>query len=321
MSTELAVRPATQVARVGDRGIQLGSVGDLLALSAQIAASGLAPRGLETKEKVFVAIQMGMELGLSPMVSLRTIAVINGRPCLWGDGAMGLVSGSGQLESIHETASGEGENYTATCTVKRKGRPEASASFSVADAKRANLWGKAGPWQQYPKRMLQMRARGFALRDVFADVLQGLMTSDEAADIEPVETAPAEVSSGEPVIAKPVSLDDLDEGAADVAASDPAPGTPDEAEQTPVVEEAPKEEDVKQGEIDADAAFGIHVGEALESRGIASDRKTGPGRTVYAAIRKRLKVSALLNLDADERKQLLADIAAGNYDDLKKESK
>jgi hypothetical protein len=301
MSTELAVRPATQVARVGDRGIQLGSVGDLLALSAQIAASGLAPRGLETKEKVFVAIQMGMELGLSPMVSLRTIAVINGRPCLWGDGAMGLVSGSGQLESIHETASGEGENYTATCTVKRKGRPEASASFSVADAKRANLWGKAGPWQQYPKRMLQMRARGFALRDVFADVLQGLMTSDEAADIEPVETAPAEVSS--------------------VAASDPAPGTPDEAEQTPVVEEAPKEEDVKQGEIDADAAFGIHVGEALESRGIASDRKTGPGRTVYAAIRKRLKVSALLNLDADERKQLLADIAAGNYDDLKKESK
>ena len=55
-------------------------------------------------------------------------------------------------------------------------------SFSVIDAKRAGLWKKEGPWLDYPKRMLQMRARAFALRDAFADVLGGLYVREE---IEP----------------------------------------------------------------------------------------------------------------------------------------
>jgi hypothetical protein len=39
--------------------------------------------------------------------------------------------------------------------------------------------------------MLQMRARGFALRDAFPDVLKGLITAEEAADF-PEETKPRE---------------------------------------------------------------------------------------------------------------------------------
>ena len=50
-------------------------------------------------------------------------------------------------------------------------------------AKKASLWTKPGPWQQYPDRMLQMRARGFALRDTFADVLRGLISREEAEDM------------------------------------------------------------------------------------------------------------------------------------------
>ena len=46
-------------------------------------------------------------------------------------------------------------------------------------AKRAGLWGKQGPWQQFPDRMMQMRARGFTLRDGFADVLGGLYLREE----------------------------------------------------------------------------------------------------------------------------------------------
>ena len=69
---------------------------------------------------------------------------------------------------------------------QRKGRKPVVAKFSVEDAKRAGLWGKTGPWQAYPKRMMQMRARGFALRDAFADVLKGLMTVEEAWDNTPL---------------------------------------------------------------------------------------------------------------------------------------
>jgi hypothetical protein len=53
------------------------------------------------------------------------------------------------------------------------------------DAKAAGLQGKQGPWTQYPKRMRQMRARAFALRDVFPDVLRGLPVAEEVMDIPP----------------------------------------------------------------------------------------------------------------------------------------
>ena len=58
----------------------------------------------------------------------------------------------------------------------------------MEDAKRAGLYGKQGPWQQYPKRMLQMRARAWALRDVFPDVLRGVHVAEEAQDL-PAERA------------------------------------------------------------------------------------------------------------------------------------
>ena len=71
----------------------------------------------------------------------------------------------------------------ATCTAKRRGYEKPTVvRFSVADAKKAGLWGKSGPWSQYSKRMLQLRARGFALRDAFPDVLKGLVTAEEAQD-------------------------------------------------------------------------------------------------------------------------------------------
>jgi hypothetical protein len=74
---------------------------------------------------------------------------------------------------------------TAHCLVKRRyneDMEETVATFSVMDAKQARLWGKQGPWQQYPKRMLAMRARGFAIRDAFPDAMKGMITAEEAQD-------------------------------------------------------------------------------------------------------------------------------------------
>jgi hypothetical protein len=130
-----------------------------------------------------LAIQHGSEVGLSPMQSLQSIAVINGRPTIWGDAALALVQSSPVCEYVREFTEGQGENLTAVCECKRRGYPAPTVSrFSMADAKRAGLAGKAGPWSQYPERMLALRARGFALRNAFADALRGLITAEEAQD-------------------------------------------------------------------------------------------------------------------------------------------
>lgn len=131
----------------------------------------------------FVAMQAGAEIGLSPMQSIQNIAVINGKPGIYGPAALALVEASGKLEDIDEGWEGEGDKRVAVVTLKRVGRKARTFQFSVADAVRAGLWKKQGPWTQYPDRMLLARARGFALRDVFPDVLLGCAhTIEELTD-------------------------------------------------------------------------------------------------------------------------------------------
>ena len=141
-----------------------------------------------------IAILHGLEVGLSPMQALQRIAVVNGRPTIWGDGALALVQASGLANFVSEVVSGDTpEQWVASCTVLRRGEKQVvTRTFSVEDARRARLWGKAGPWSEYPQRMLQMRARAFALRDVFADVLGGLYLHEELVDCE-------ETSSWQPI--------------------------------------------------------------------------------------------------------------------------
>ncbi len=150
-------------------------------IAKAVHAARMAPKGMDTPEQCMVAILHGLEVGLTPLAALQRIAVVNGRPTIWGDGALALVRASGLAERIVERIEGEGPaQWNAVCEVLRKGDTDpVIRTFSVEDAKRARLWGKAGPWTDYPRRMLQMRARAFALRDAFADVLGGLYLREE----------------------------------------------------------------------------------------------------------------------------------------------
>ena len=195
MTTEISTTPA--------RGLALSTMADAMKFGEMIANSDFAPKDFRGKPASCVlAIQAGAEIGLSPMQAMQSIAVVNGRPSIFGDAAMAVAKASPVCEYVTEIIEGEGEQMVAICTAKRRGYPAPTISrFSVADAKKAGLWGKSGPWTQYPKRMLQMRARGFALRDCFPDVLRGLVTAEEAQDYPAVTVAPEPVR--EPVVVRP----------------------------------------------------------------------------------------------------------------------
>lgn len=173
------------------RGFAPATITEAIQFSEMLASSQMVPRAYQGKpQDIMVCVQWGYEIGLAPMQALQNIAVINGKPSVYGDAAMALVQASPVCEDVEEYFEGEGTpNPVAVCVAKRKGRKPVVSKFSVEDAKRAGLWGKQGPWQAYPKRMLAMRARGFALRDAFPDVLKGLITAEEAQDF-PDEAKP-----------------------------------------------------------------------------------------------------------------------------------
>ena len=171
---QLAVAQQTQTFDLSPRNFE-----QALTFSDYLADSDLVPKDFKGRPgNCLIAMQWGAELGLKPLQAMQNRAIINGRPSRWGDAVIALVRASPLGEFVIESDDGQ----AATCRVKRRGEPEQSRTFSMEDAKIAGLQGKAGPWTQYPKRMRQMRARAFALRDVFPDVLRGLPVAEELMD-------------------------------------------------------------------------------------------------------------------------------------------
>lgn len=192
------VEPANLPAPTFGAQMQLRTLANAMEFAKVVMASGLAPKGMNP-EGVVIAMQMGYEVGLSPMQAIQNIASINGRPAIWGDAQLALVRASGLLESYSQEIIGEPGTDGRGCRVgvKRVGSPACVEEFTVGDAKRAGLWGKQGPWTQYPQRMLLFRARGFILRDQFGDVLKGLRSAEEVMD-EPREIDITAVATDRP---------------------------------------------------------------------------------------------------------------------------
>lgn len=175
----------------GSKSLQLGNIEEIYRAAQAFSKTNFVPQCYRGKpDDAFAALTLGMEVGLPPMRSLQSIAVVNGTPCIYGDAQLALVKASGQLIHFKEYYEGnEGEdNFAAGCEIQREGDSDITVEkFTVQDAKNAKLWGKQGTWQTHPKRMLRYKARAFALRDKFADVLLGLTHSVEEMQGEGVK--------------------------------------------------------------------------------------------------------------------------------------
>jgi hypothetical protein len=224
-------------AEMGTRGVQLRNLKELAEFSRMAFQSGLAPSAFKTPQAVAVAIQTGMEHGLTPLAALKAVYVVNGLPAWRGESALGLVRASGLMAvgSYRAWIEAQGDDMVACCQSQRVGESSVTTTFSVKDAKVAGLWGKRGskgqdtPWITYPKRMLLWRAIAFHLKDVYPDVLGGAPIAEEAIDIEARARDAEPKKSLMASVAGPVSEDRL-LAAAGVTVPDQAPQGTDETD-------------------------------------------------------------------------------------------
>ena len=90
VKTEVAVaKPTAQIKApiaFGGQGVQLASLDEAYRFANAVVASGFAPRGMEKPESVLIAIQLGMELGMTPMplVGEEFLAFIQAENRRWG---------------------------------------------------------------------------------------------------------------------------------------------------------------------------------------------------------------------------------------------
>ena len=180
--------PSTALARpswieVMDRGLELAEV---------IANTDFVPKGLRGNQPaILAAILYGHEVGLEPMTSLSTIAVIDGKPTMAAEAQRALILAGG-----HELTLEESTSTRATWAGRRRGdKTTTRVTWTLDDAKRARLAGRPA-WQAYPAAMLSARASAALARAIFPDVIRGMAATEELeGDVD--ETTPAPVTEGE----------------------------------------------------------------------------------------------------------------------------
>lgn len=149
-----------------------------------LVKSGLLPSVYNTPEKVIIALQMGHELGLKPMVAINNIAVINGRPTLGANLMMAVINGNPEFHSYVEEYDNEDKPTWCKITIGRKkngGVVKYSSKFSLEDAETAGLITK-DTWKKYPKAMMTARAISATAKKAFPDILAGIYTPEEMTE-------------------------------------------------------------------------------------------------------------------------------------------
>lgn len=149
-------------------------------------ASGLLPSSIKTAQQALYVILTGRDLGLSPVQSLRSINVIQGKIEVAADMQLALFHRHGGRSHWAELT-----NDRAVLVLAAPWLTEShTETFTMEDAKRAGLSGDN--WRKYPKAMLRSRAITAGMKSAGFDVLAGAYAEGEIGGPEPVVTAEAE---------------------------------------------------------------------------------------------------------------------------------
>jgi hypothetical protein len=156
-------------------------VGEAQSMAETLSQSSLVPEAFRKKPSdTYMAITYGMELGMPPVTSLMSIAVIKGKPTLYAHAMVALVLNSEKAEYFHCV---ESDAKHAIYETKRKGSPTARRyEFNETMAKAAGLLG--GNYSKYGQQMYEARAKAYLAKDVYPDVLHGMMSAEEAQEVE-----------------------------------------------------------------------------------------------------------------------------------------
>lgn len=207
----------TALATRTDGVFDLQSLEAQLSFAEKMIQQRMVSETFKNPSQVVVAIQWAHSMNMNPVTMLRMCYVVNGRPCLWGDGPLGRVQAAGLIEDMEEFFVDEKYNKisignknldkeprAAVCRIKRKGQGTWQEDyFSIEDLERSGInlkpkkkgGGEKEVWKAWKRLMMRYKARTLCLKSKFADVLSGVDIAEyhehfspEVAEAKPVES-------------------------------------------------------------------------------------------------------------------------------------
>jgi hypothetical protein len=191
-TTQVSEKTTAIVVREPQRAIEPANMSELRTLAEAAAKTGFF--GAKTPEGALLVMMAGRDLGLSYSQALRAFHVIQddkGNPpklVMSADGMVAVCLHHSEVCEYFRVI--ESTEERAVVETKRVGNPARRETFTIEEARRANLVGKFN-WRSYPAKMLLARAKTFLARSEYADLLLGLYDPDE------VEREPAPLAREE----------------------------------------------------------------------------------------------------------------------------
>lgn len=134
--------------------------------------------GMSAEQAMIVAMA-GRDLGFSVTQALRAFHVIKGKTSLSADGMIAAcLQHRGLCEYFRPI---ELTDKSATWETKRVGEEPTRYTFTIQDAERAGIVNDM--YHRHPRRMLSARAKSYLARDIYPEILMGLVEDDEAREI------------------------------------------------------------------------------------------------------------------------------------------
>lgn len=143
-----------------------------------IYESGMSKQ--KSREAVLAVVVKGMEIGVSPMAALANIHFFQGSFVIGAHLQLGVASSRlGVRAEIHENT-----DKVCRLTLTRPGYPPVESSFTIEEARAANLTGKDN-WKAYAPDMLYVRTLSRGLKKIAPEVFAGIYDRSELPDAAP----------------------------------------------------------------------------------------------------------------------------------------
>lgn len=151
------------------------------------AASDLVPDAFRGKAaNCTIALEMAHRMGANPMAVMQNLYIVHGRPGWSAQFIVACLNQCGKFSPIRFDISGDGESREciAWAIEKETGERLEGPAVTMRMAKEEGWSTKAGSkWKTMPDLMLRYRAATFFGRLYAPDLLMGMQTTDEIADV------------------------------------------------------------------------------------------------------------------------------------------
>lgn len=183
---DIIVKEENQIAI--QREVDLG-MAKIMEMAEVLSKSTIIPVSYQRRpENCYIALDMANRMGVSPLVVMQNLYVIQGKPSFSGQAIASMIRSSPQLcnVEVHYVGTEGKDDWGCYITAEniRTGKVIKGATVTIRTAKLEGWYQKPqSKWQTIPEVMLAYRAYAWFGRVHCPELLMGLQSTEEVYDL------------------------------------------------------------------------------------------------------------------------------------------